>query len=502
MKRAFITEIYRRDKVSVLNGLQPERVFYYFEKIASIPHGSGNISAISAYIASFAEEKGLDSVRDDPGNVIIRKPGTAGYEDKPVVILQGHMDMVCEKDEDCDLDMESEGLILQTDGSRVTAKGTTLGGDDGVAVAIMLAILESDDIAHPPIEAVFTVDEEIGMLGAAALDMSELGGHILINIDSEDEGVITAGCAGGALIKGTFSVEWEDVPAPQSSDDGSTGSISAFRIGLTGLIGGHSGIEIDKNRANAHVLLGRVLEDLAKDDGFRLSRIDGGSKDNVIPTVATAIVMADKDGLRDKVIKWERVFADEFASTDPDIHIGVEECDIDKVMSRTSQETVISALRALPNGVQRMSPELAGTVRTSLNIGVMNLSDNEFEIGLLVRSSVTSEKEELIGRVCRIIKMLGGDVDVSGDYPCWSYRRESPLRDHMVAVYKNMYGHEPKVESVHAGVECGFFDRGIADLDAVSIGPDLKDIHTPAESMGIESVRRIWEYLLEVLKTM
>ncbi|MBO6107880.1 MAG: aminoacyl-histidine dipeptidase [Eubacterium sp.] len=533
--------------MSVIDKYEPAEVFKYFEEIAAIPHGSGNTRKISDYLVDFANKHGLDVVRDDPGNVVIFAPGTSGtpsepgtsyddgsvvtpsesgtsYEDMPPIILQGHMDMVCEKEPGTDIDMENEGLELLCDGKTITARGTTLGADDGIALAYILAILDSEKIAHPPIEAVFTVDEEIGMLGAAALDMSILKGRMLLNIDSEEEGVLLCGCAGGALVTGKWELGYE--ACDLSSDTACDHVMRLYRLTIDGLKGGHSGNEIDKGRANANILLGRVLEQM--EDEIRLISVSGGSKDNAIPASAYADIAVSSDKIGGIAEKMKSAFRSEYRLTDPDVDVRLTEIEIGtvcpqseadadktgraytedgmglpktvKVMTMDTMKRVINALRLLPNGIQRMSREMEGLVQTSLNMGILEIKNDTLELGFCVRSNVNSEKYELIGRVVRGIEALGGMALVSGDYPGWEYREKSPLRDHMVSVFERMYSHAPEVEMIHAGVECGFFDREIDGLDAISIGPDLKDIHTPNESMDIESVRRTWEYLLEVLK--
>ena len=485
--------------MSVLEGLEPKKVFYYFEQIASIPHGSRDTKRISDYICLFAERRGLRYYQDNKNNVIIWKSASPGRENSPGVILQGHIDMVCEKEDWCDINFEEDGLNLKLEGSIISAEGTTLGGDDGIAVAYMMAILDSEDISHPALECVFTVDEEIGMLGAAALDMSKLQGKYMINLDSEDEGHILASCAGGATVTAHIPFDTE---INEDMDK------HLVRLTVSGLLGGHSGQEIDKGRANACVTLGRVLYSLKRaDNSLRLVSLKGGLKDNAIPRSAVAYMyIKDKTGLAFSVKEIQAKLSNEFRLTDPDINLSIEYIDLggsmvsSKVMNADSTDRVISALYTFPNGIQSMSFEIPGLVETSLNLGILETKDGDVCMSYSVRSSVNSRKTELIDRIKALTNVFDGIVTVNGEYPAWEYKPESKLRDTMVEAYTALYDQYPIVESIHAGVECGLFASKIPGLDAVSIGPDMKDIHTPNESMDAESVKRTWEYVLRVLE--
>ena len=485
----------------VLEGLQPERVMYYFEEIAKIPHGSRHTQAISEWLAGFAKGRGLEYTRDALGNVVIRKAATEGCGNVPGVILQGHMDMVCEKDATSDLNMEREGLrlVVTSEGDEciVTAEGTTLGGDDGIAVAYMLAILESDAILHPELECVFTVDEEIGMLGAAGMDMSQLRGKYLLNIDSEEEGHLLAGCAGGCTI--TFSLPVERESCPEGN---------LMILSVEDLQGGHSGLEIDKGRANACILLGRVLQDMYSrysDREIRVSKVQGGTKDNAIPRQAEAYlrVQADREeSLHGFLKEEEELFRSEYGDRDPDIRLLLSEGPKEGTgcFTGASGKNVIRLLRLVPNGVQKMSFATPGLVETSLNLGILTTSEDTVSASFLVRSNVNSEKCEVVSRLAMLADALGGTLTNEGDYPAWEYRAESHLREVMCACYREQYGEDMVVETVHAGVECGLFADGIEGLDAVSFGPDLVDIHTPKERMYVASVERTWRLILSVLK--
>lgn len=481
--------------MGILSNLEPAAVFHYFEEICSIPHGSTNTKAISDYCVQFAKEHELKYIQDDMNNVIILKPGTTGYEDSAPVMLQGHLDMVCEKEADCEIDFQKDGLTLQLENNIISAKGTTLGGDDGIAIAYTLAILSSKDIPHPPIEAVFTVDEEIGMLGAAAIDCSPLKSRIMFNIDSEEEGHLLVSCAGGISTTGHLPIQKEEK--------------EGFKVTLSisGLLGGHSGVEIDKGRANACQLLGRTLYELTQNVSFQLASVQGGLKDNAIPRDATAELLvnneADLKTLTDITKQLNVIYKKEYQTTDSNITVVTKTDTFTSTMmviTSDISEKIITALFNLPCGIQRMSQDIEGLVQTSLNLGILKTADSEVTFSFAVRSSVESEKQELVKRIKCLMEALGGTVSSHGEYPAWEYRKKSMLRDMMVNVYEEQYGKKPIIEAIHAGLECGLFCGKIPELDCVSFGPDMKDIHTPNESMDVNSVLRTWNYILEILK--
>lgn len=480
--------------MGVLSELQPTSVFRYFEEICGIPHGSSDTKAISDYLVAFAREHGLRYLQDASNNVIIWKDGTAGYEASAPVVLQGHMDMVCEKEADCSIDFKRDGLRLQLEDGVVSAEGTTLGGDDGIAVAYALAVLDSEDIPHPPLEAVFTVDEEIGMLGAAALDCTPLQSRILLNIDSEEEGHLLVSCAGGITTVGHLPLEREAAEG------------TGITLTVTGLQGGHSGVEIDKGRGNACRLLGRTLYRLKQKFAFQLVSVEGGLKDNAIPREAKASLVAasfDRELWEEEVNRLEAVYRAEYRLTDPEVKLlSVAEADraVQTAMTAETTARVITALVNLPGGIQKMSFDIEGLVQTSLNLGILKTTEQEVTFSFAVRSNVGTEKEELADRVRCLMEALGGSVTSSGAYPAWEYRQDSPLRDLMIQVFEEQYGKKPVVEAMHAGVECGLFAGKLPGLDCVSFGPDMHDIHTPKESMKVDSVQRTWEYILELLK--
>lgn len=469
----------------ILDKIRPERVFYYFEDLCRIPHGSGNTDRISDYCMKFAKTNGLDAEKDEYNNVIIRKAASPGYEQHETVILQGHLDMVCEKEPDCPIDFMTDGLTLAKEGDFVFAKGTTLGGDDGIAVAMVLAILEDKNAIHPPIEALFTTDEETGMYGADGLDASKLVGKTLINIDSEEEGILTVSCAGGARAAITF---------PLTSD---FHTLPCYTVTLGGLCGGHSGVEIDKGRQNANVMMGRFLASLPF--AYRVIDICGGQKDNAIPRQAVAVLACagDLQTAAADFVKESRI------DTDPGLTITVESAETRKdAFDEASSKNIAEFLCTIPNGVQAMSTDIEGLVQTSLNLGILRCEDKKLSATFAVRSSVNGEKTALLEDLANTAKNFGGTFESHGHYPAWEYRKDSRLRDTMVRVYTQMYTRAPEVVAIHAGLECGLFAGKIEDLDAVSFGPNLYDIHTTRERMSISSVERTYTYLCEILKSL
>ena len=475
-----------------LAGLKPGSVFRYFEEICAIPHGSRNTKAISDYLVAFAKEHNLKYIQDESNNVILFGPGTCGMEDHAPVILQGHMDMVCEKDASCPLDMAVDGLDLMHDDRFVYAKGTTLGGDDGIAVAYALAILEDNTIAHPPLEVIITVDEEIGMLGANAIDLSMLRGRTLVNLDSEEEGIFTVSCAGGATSVISLPVERKAVYGP------------CVRLTVDGLQGGHSGAEIHKNRANANKVMGEFLGRIQKLMPLCLTSFSGGSKDNAIPRSCQATVVAMGIGI-ERINDVAAQLQAEIREKYDEPEATVQAFDVDALggnsLTTSATSDVISLLCACPNGVQSYSQDMPGLVQTSLNLGIAKLGD-QFTATFSVRSSVNQEKEELIRKLRELTDFYNGSYSQSGTYPAWEFRKDSPLRDTMVRIYQEMFGKDPQVLAIHAGLECGLLGDKLPGLDCVSIGPQMHDIHTSREKLEIASTERTWNFLLEVLKNL
>lgn len=479
--------------MGVLEGKEPEKVFRFFEEIAAIPHGSGNVKQISDYLVEFAKNRNLKYRQDEKLNVIIWKDGTPGYEDADTVILQGHMDMVAVKTADCDKDMKKEGLELQTDGDFLCAKGTSLGGDNGIAVAYALAVLDSDTIAHPPVEAVFTVDEEIGLLGAAYIDTSDLKGRKLLNMDSEDEGVFTVSCAGGATVECILSYH----RAPTNA--------RIIEIKIDGFTGGHSGVEIDKGRANANCIMGRILLNVFQNVGMRIVSANGGEKDNAIAKISEAAIAVLPETVEKTKEIIEHTFAEvkeEYQSTDPNakIQINVMEEGLCEAISDMATLSVVVSLATMPNGIQRMNPDMPQMVQTSLNLGILKTDEKTVTLSYAVRSSKETEKNFLIEKLRAMTEIFGGEIKVSGAYPGWEYKADSTLRDTAVKAYESLYGKEPVVEGIHAGLECGMFADKIENLDAISFGPSMKDVHTTDEKLSISSTERTWKLLVKILE--
>ena len=477
--------------MSVLSHLEPKEVFYYFEEICGIPHGSGNTKRIADYCEQFAARRGLQHSRDAHDNVIIVKQAAAGYENAAPVVLQGHLDMVCEKAPGCHKDMETEGLELAEENGWVFARGTTLGGDDGIAVAMMLALLADETLPAPRLECIITSDEEIGMLGAAALQPTLVTGRSMINLDSEEEGVFTVSCAGGNRTRCRLPVERETV-----TGEGVT-------VTVAGLTGGHSGVEIDKGRANADMLLGRFTAAARQAVPCRVVSLSGGLKDNAIPTEAAAVLVTDgAEALSALAERWQEQLRREYAPAEPTLTIRVQPAGKKSyaAMTEDSAERVLCMLLAAPNGIQAMSGTLPGLVQTSLNLGILTTGEDAVELHFGVRSALASQKEMLTERLTALTRRLGGSVAVSGDYPAWEYREESPLRERMCEVYREQYGAEPQIAAIHAGLECGLLCEKLPGLDCVSTGPLLEEIHTPRERMSVESVGRVWRFVREVLR--
>ncbi len=502
--------------MGVLSNLEPKNVFGFFEEICKIPHGSGNVGQISDYLVDFAKQRKLYYEQDEAKNVIIVKEATAGYEDQPPIILQGHMDMVAVKKPDCDIDMKTEGLRLAVDGDKVYAEGTSLGGDDGIAVAYSLALLDADYISHPRLEVVITVDEEVGLDGARVIDLSRLKANRMLNLDSEEEGIFLTSCAGGARVDCVLPVQRTLMQGV------------AVGVNVEGLQGGHSGAEIHKERGNSNSLMGRILYAVIRQLNVGICELQGGLADNAIPRQTKAVlVVEEKDReLLEAIIHAESTdIAGELARKDPDFKVKVNDvteymqfendrksCTIEEQMDGCDRSKLFRCvagkeaarcaafLTALPNGVQAMSADIPGLVETSLNLGLLSLKEDGVHAGFAVRSSVESAKYALIGKLQALTALAGGSNKVTGDYPGWQYRVDSPLRDKMVKLYREMYGQEPKVEAIHAGLECGILGSKIPNLDCVSLGPDMKDIHTTEETLSISSTERVWKYLVRLLE--
>lgn len=481
-----------------LENLQPNEVFKYFREISRIPRGSGNEKAISDYLVSFAKEHHLEVVQDDALNVIIKKPGSKGYENSPAVVLQGHMDMVCEKDPNSEHDFLKDGLKLHVVDDMLYATGTTLGGDDGIAVAMGLAILASEDIAHPPIELLVTTSEETGMDGALALDPAHISGRTLINLDSEEEGILTVSCAGGCSARILIPTAWENA----NPDDAS------FVISIEALLGGHSGVEIHKSRANANKVMGRLLNLLSTRMDLRLSSVNGGSKHNAIAREAQALVCvskADEGALREQVSNLEKELRNEFKTADPELRITVKAAEKlpERIMTKESAENVIRFMYLIPNGVQSMSMDIPGLVESSLNLGIVQTKENAVELLSAIRSSVGSIKKNIFNTIVAIAGLTNATVTAEAQYPEWQYNPDSKIRNICIELHKKMFGKEPVVTAIHAGLECALFaEKFDGQMDMISAGPTIIGVHTAEEHLSIPSTQRTWNYLLEILKAL
>lgn len=479
--------------MGVLDGLKPERVFYYFEEICKIPHGSYNVKAISDYCVSVARSLNLEVRQDEEYNVVIKKPASPGYGEARTLMIQGHMDMVCVKDADVDFDFEKDGLKLVVEDGYIRASGTTLGGDDGIAVAMGLAILEDDTIEHPNLEVVFTTEEEVGMEGAIALDTSDLKSEYLLNLDSEDEGHFLAGCAGGVKAKALLPV---DLMRAEGTE---------VTIDIENLVGGHSGAEIDKCRANANILLGRLLYRLHQQLPFCLICVRGGAKDNAIPVDShMKIVISEEDiaAVQDIAKAFQQDLRAEYHTSDPDISVCVSvgvEGSYD-VFSLALMEKVIFMLMQIPNGIQTMSADLPGLVESSLNLGILDTTDEGVAMTWAVRSSVKSLKFLMKDKLQYMTEFFGGEITFTGDYPEWTFNPDSRICALCKKLYEAKTGKSASIETIHAGLECGLLSEKMPRLDMVSLGPDMQDIHTSREKLNIASVERTYNLVLDVLK--
>lgn len=469
----------------ILDNLEPRDVFRYFEEICSIPHGSYHTDKIADYVVDFAKKHKLEYFRDSHNNVVIKKSASRDYSGNSTVIIQGHLDMVCAKDDSTDIDFENQGIEIDCDGEYVFAKGTTLGGDDGIAVAMALAVLDSNCITHPNLECVFTTDEEVGMLGANAMDMSGLKGKYMLNIDSEDEGQFTVSCAGGE----TLIVEMEK--------ENSTKDYShSIQISVNGLMGGHSGVEIDKGRANAVILMGKILGAVSEKIDIQLVSVDGGQKDNAIPFECCAVINTNDVVAVQKVVDSCRTeFENEYSNIEKNLNIFTKPVDF----KAGFDSGAIPFLAGVTNGIKTMSTDIKGLVQTSSNLGIIRTEDAKVVITFSLRSSVGAEKLALHNEIESLAKSHNARVSAFGDYPAWEYKKNSRLQELCKEVYRKQYGKDPEIVAIHAGLECGIFCSKIENLDCISFGPNLLDIHTAKERMEIAGVERVYQFLINLL---
>lgn len=477
-----------------LSGLKPEAIWRHFETLTQIPRPSTKEERVIKVMKDFGENLGLETIVDEVGNVIIKKPATPGMEDRKGIVLQGHLDMVPQANSDKDFNFETDPIEAFIDGDWVTANGTTLGADNGMGVAAAMAVLEATDLVHGPVEALFTVDEETGMTGAFGLKPGLLDGDILLNLDSEDEGELYIGCAGG--VNANSLINYTEVAAPENG--------VAYKIVVSGLKGGHSGIDIPLFRGNANKLIFRIMRKAAADFGLRISEMEGGSLRNAIPREAYAIVTIAKgneDAFVDYVKTMEAVMKSEYNTVDPDLKITVEPTDaVEKVMNEKSQQTVIDAIYACPNGVIRMSNDMEGLVETSTNLAVVGVSGGKAEALSLIRSSVDSAKDDLADTVVSVFNLAGGKTVLDGDYPGWKPNPDSAILEEMKQIYNNKFGRIPEIKAIHAGLECGLLGGVYPNLDMISFGPTIRFPHSPDEKVNIKTVEMFWDFLVETLK--
>ncbi len=480
-------------EATVFEGVNADKVFHFFREIAAIPHGSHHTDQISDYLVAFAKERGLSYVQDDANNVIITKKASEGCEDAEPIALQGHIDMVLASEPDKQIDLLTESITIVEDGEWMTADGTTLGADNGIAVAMMLAVLDDDSIKHPLIECIFTSDEEVGLIGASAIDLTNLKSRRLLNLDSEDEGVFCAGCAGGAEIVC-------EMPLKRKSREG-----RVLNVRVLGLIGGHSGTDIHLGGANATKAVSRALYKVYGEIPFRLISINGGDADNAIPTNAEARILVAAEDAERIVSLFEEEgnkIAAEYKIMDPDMkwEFTWEEEESAEAVSKKKTLNILQYMVALPSGITHMNPVIVGMPQTSLNMGITRTFKDHLLLEFMVRSGINTQTGYICDRILSITDGFGGKAVVRSSYPAWEYRKDSPFRDLAVATYTELTGTKPKVEVIHAGLECGILSGKCPDLDCISAGPTLQNVHTVRERMSIPSVKNVWSFVLALLE--
>jgi len=472
-----------------LQNIEPKEVFHWFYELNQIPRCSGNEKGVSDFLVSFAKERSLEVHQDEAYNVIIRKSGTEGYEESDSVIIQGHIDMVCIKGKGSNHDFSKDPIEMIVAGDILRANNTTLGGDNGIAVAYGLAIFDSNDLKHPPLELLITTSEETGMDGAMALTNEYLVGKILLNLDSEEEGVFLVSCAGGANMITTFEIEREKI------------SGHGLEIKISGLKGGHSGMEIVKQRANAIKLLARILQECNIKSKIRLSKIEGGIKHNAIPSDARAVILVeDKETVEKMIINLAEDLKEEYQSEDSGLNIDIKDVKLDHVYSRELSNNLIDYIMVVPDGVQYMSKDIDGLVQTSLNNAIIEEKDDFIEITTSVRSASTSSLKEILNVLSIIGRRTNGKTEEKSAYPAWQFDKDSKIREKAVRVYEELFGKKAEVSAIHAGLECGLLKEILPDTDMISFGPNLYDVHTEKEHLSISSVKTVWEFLVKLLE--
>jgi dipeptidase D len=479
---------------TVLGNLKPEAIWNHFEEICKYARPSGLEDKVAGYIVSVGKRNNLETFRDEFGNVIIRKPATPGKENLTPVVLQGHLDMVGEKNNDVQHNFDKDPIQLAVDGDWVKAKGTTLGSDNGIGVAAALAVIESKDVEHGPLEALFTLEEETGMFGAKALKAGVLKSSILINLDSEEDGTLYIGCAGGQNTVVKIKYDQKDVPE----------NTFALELKVSGLKGGHSGLDIHTGRGNAIKLMVRLLHELNYKFGIRLVNINGGSKHNAIPRESSAVIRAAKK-IKDDVVSYienyNKTVQAEFTSVEPNLNVTASDIKSrSKVIDKSSASNLINSLYAVQNGVIKMSADIAGLVETSTNLAVVVTKSKAVEITLSQRSSVESERDDISNSITALFKLAKAEVNQTDGYPGWKPNIKSPVLGVLKNVYKKLYGSEPEIKAIHAGLECGIINERYPDLDMISFGPTIIGAHSPDEKVQISTVNKFWDLLVNVLK--
>lgn len=470
--------------------IEPQVVFNWFYQINQIPRESGHEEAISNFLVDFAKERKLEVTQDELWNVIIRKPASSGYEDAEPVIIQGHMDMVCVKTENSQHDFTKDPIEMVVDGNILRANQTTLGGDDGIAVAMQLALLDGD-YQHPALEILITTNEETTMEGAGAIQPDQLKGSRLLNIDGEEEGIFFTSCVGGATIFSEFEASKEEVTS------------AGLHISIDGLKGGHSGMEIHQGRVNANILLFRLLAAIQAVSPVQIASLSGGSRDNVIPSQATATILIEDESLaRQALEKMTKALKIEYQTVEPGLVVSTSTVELNQAYTRNLSDRLINFFTLLPNGVQVMSQDVKGLVQTSLNNAVLYEKDGKVILQTSLRSSVSSQLEQMAEKMRVMVTLCGGSYSRNHDYPSWNFDPQSALRDQCLAVYKEVYGSEAIYDAVHAGLECGFLKQALPDCDMISYGPNIYGVHSTKEHLEIDSVARVWEFTKVLLASM
>lgn len=479
---------------NAVRSLEPNSLWNHFADLNAVPRASKKEERVIQFIVDFGKNLGLETIVDEVGNVIIKKPASKGMESKQTVVLQSHLDMVHQKNADTNFDFETEGIKMNVNEDWVHALGTTLGADNGIGVATIMAVLASNELAHPSIEALFTIDEETGMTGALGLKGGLLSGSILLNLDTEDDDELTIGCAGGVDVSATGTYEEYGIPE----------GFEAFKLSIKGLNGGHSGMDIHKGLGNANKLMNRVLTDLSNKIDLKISSIDGGGLRNAIPRESFAIICIhteQKSIYQDTLNQFQNVLGHEHRTTDSDFTIQSETVEMpSKVLTDEFEKQILKALYACPNGIYRMTPEIPGLVQTSNNLARVLVQDGKYEVLCLTRSSVDSEKDDLSQAIRSVFELIGAEVNSDGSYPGWAPKPDAPIIKMMSDLYVEMFKDQPHVNACHAGLECGIIGLNYPDMDMISFGPNIRGAHSPDEKVQISSVQKYWEYFKEVMK--